>query len=77
MVVNLRRYPVEKTAAAAQVKDKVQVDRCLDMSVRRPFREHRVEIHLEIVVKRDNIPMATGYEFQSCDLIPDLHRYQR
>jgi hypothetical protein len=75
MVVTLGTYPVEKLAAAAQVKDKVQVVRCLDTSVKRPFWEHSEELHLEIIIKRDNILMATGHAFQNCDLVPDLHRY--
>ena len=44
MVVALGTYPVEKLAAAAQVKDKVEVVRCLDTSVKRPFWEHNVGI---------------------------------
>ncbi len=40
MVVTLGTYPIEKLAAAAQVKDKVQVVRSLDISIRGPFREH-------------------------------------
>ena len=43
-VVTLGTCPTEKIAAAAQVKDKVHVDQCLELSVRRPFREHGVEI---------------------------------
>jgi hypothetical protein len=44
MVVTLGTYPVEKLAATAQVKDKVEVVRCLDTSVKLAFWEHSVEI---------------------------------
>jgi hypothetical protein len=31
--------------------------------------------HLDIVIKRDNIPMATGQAFQGRDFISDLQSY--
>lgn len=33
------------------------------------------KIHLEVVIERDNVPMAAGHAFQDCDLIPDLRPY--
>jgi hypothetical protein len=44
IIVTPGTYPVEKLAAAAQVKDKVQVVRCLDISVKGPLWERSVGI---------------------------------
>lgn len=37
-----------------------------------PIQETRYT-HLDMVIKRDNIPMAAGQAFQGCDFMPDLY----
>lgn len=37
-----------------------------------PIQETRYT-HLDMVIKRDNIPMAAGQAFQGCNFMPDLY----